>query len=131
MMPKITIALGAALILVAIGFYVGTGMNSWTALIPAIPGALFALFGLLGLANDRLRMHVMHAAAVLAMLGTLSGLGMALRPISMWMAGNEEVNPVPAFEQATMGALCLVYLVFAVRSFMTARRRDTAGHAIP
>ena len=33
---KLSITTGAVLILLGVGFYVGTGMKSWTALIPAL-----------------------------------------------------------------------------------------------
>ena len=39
-MVRLTFGFGIALILLGVGGYVGTGRQSWTALIPAIAGGL-------------------------------------------------------------------------------------------
>ena len=68
--PATTIAIGAALIVLGLGGYVLTGAVSLTALIPAAFGLLLVLAGVLA-RDDRKRMHAMHAAALIAILGFL------------------------------------------------------------
>ena len=67
-MPIVTIVVGVALVALGlVGFY-GTGATHYTALIPAGFGAVFFLLGLVAL-KASLRKHVMHAAAILGLLG--------------------------------------------------------------
>ena len=77
-MPATTIALGAVLIVLGLGGYVLTGAASLTALIPAAFGLLLALAGLLA-RDDRKRMHAIHAAVVIALLGFLGSVRGLLR----------------------------------------------------
>lgn len=119
-MPRLTMLCGVVLIVLGVGGYLFTGAASLTALIPAVFGLLLALLGLLG-RREGLRRHVMHAAAVLALLGgagTVGGLG---RTITLIGGGSVE-RPEASVVQAVMALLCAVYLVFAVRSFIAARR---------
>ena len=69
-MPTTTIALGAALIVLGVASYVLTNGVSVTALIPAAFGLLLTAAGMIA-RNDRLRMHAMHGAVVVALLGFL------------------------------------------------------------
>ena len=62
------IYLFANLIGLGLGGYFGTGMNSWTALIPAFFGIAIALLGALAL-KDAYRMHAMHGAVALCIHG--------------------------------------------------------------
>ena len=100
---------------------------------PLIPGALFLIAGLLGLAPG-LRMHAMHAAAALALLLTLAGLGMGLKG-AMAILSTSEGRPLAVIEQLIMAALSGTYLFFAVQSFIAARKarkaEEAAGGAEP
>jgi hypothetical protein len=118
-MPSTTIALGVALIVLGIGGYVLTGAASLTALIPAAFGLLFVVVGLIA-RNDRMRMHAMHGAVVLALLGFLGSVRGLLRIGDVFHATS--VRPAAIISQSIMALLTLGYIVVAVRSFIQARR---------
>ena len=72
-MARYTITIGALLILLGVGFYVGiaattAGAPSLTALIPAFAGAPILLAGLVAL-QEPLRKHAMHIASVVKRRG--------------------------------------------------------------
>ena len=123
-MPATTIALGAALTVLGLGGYVLTGAASLTALIPAAFGVLLLLAGLLA-RNDRMRMHAMHAAVVLALLGFLGSVRGLLRIGDVFHATS--VRPAAIVAQSIMAVLTLAYVVIAVRSFIQARKARRAA----
>ncbi len=119
-MTQTTKILGIVLIVVGIVGYFASGMASYTALIPAIYGAVFFLLGKLGEAESR-RMVTMHLAqllALLAIVGTFTGI---LDLISL-MGGNQEVNVMAAVVRSLMALLCIGYLGLGIKSFIDARR---------
>ena len=122
-MPFTTLALGAALIVLGFGSYVLTGGVSLTALIPAAFGLLFVVAGALA-RDDRKRMHAMHAAVVIALLGFL-GSFRGLLGLGKVFDGTA-VRPAAIVAQTIMALLTLGYIVVAVRSFIQARRARRA-----
>jgi len=122
--PSTTLALGAALIVLGLGGYVLTGAVSLTALIPAAFGVLFVLAGVLA-RNDRTRMHAMHAAVVIALLGFL-GSFRGLLGLGKVFDGTA-VRPAAIVAQTIMALLTLGYIVIAVRSFIQARKARRAA----
>jgi hypothetical protein len=119
-MPKVTIVFALLLIALGGGLYVGSGMESVTALIPAFFGVVFLILGLVARNPARLKM-AMHIAAVLALLGiggSARGFGPALKSLS----GEAIQRPSAAWGQVSMALLCLVYLVLCIRSFVQVRR---------
>jgi uncharacterized membrane protein len=120
---KITIILGVFLTLLGFGGYFGTDAKSVTALIPAFVGVPFILLGLLA-RNDNLRKHVLHAAA---MLGLIGFIGAAYRPIVKLTSGDAIENWTPITLQAIMAVSCLIFVGLCVKSFIDARRRRTAA----
>ena len=125
LVPATTIALGVALIVLGLAGYSLSGAVSLTALIPAAFGLLFVLAGVLA-RDDRRRMHAMHAAVVLALLGFLGSARGLLRIGDVFHATS--VRPAAIVAQSLMAVLMLVYIVIAVRSFIQARRgRRAAG----
>lgn len=115
-MPRITLGFAAALILVPVLFYFGTGTSSWTPLIPAIFGVLLGVCGLIGL-NPELRKHAMHAAAAVSLLSLLALIGEAF--------GRPGALDAPFSAQALKvicGLLLVAYLAVSIRSFIMARR---------
>jgi hypothetical protein len=122
--PAITLALGAALIVLGVGSYVLTGGVSPTALIPAAFGALLVVAGVLA-RDDRKRMHAMHAAVVIALVGFL-GSARGLLGIGKVLDGTA-VRPAAIVAQTIMALLTLAYVVVAVRSFIQARRARRAA----
>jgi hypothetical protein len=100
--------------------YVTSAAASWTALIPAIVGVPMFLFGYFG-QKENLRRHMMHAAAGLALLGFLGTVSGIPKTVSL-LAGGPLERPQAAVVQAAMAVICLGFLVFAVQSFIAARR---------
>jgi hypothetical protein len=119
-----TIALGAALIVLGLAGYGLTGATSLTALIPAAFGVLLALAGVLA-RNDGMRMHAMHAAVLVALLGFL-GSARGLLGIGKLLDGTA-VRPAAIVSQTIMALLTLAYIVVAVRSFIQARKARRAA----
>jgi hypothetical protein len=120
----ITLALGASLIVLGVAGYVLTGAVSVTALIPAAFGVLFVLAGLLA-RSDRWRMHAMHAAVLVALLGFL-GSARGLLGLGKVFDGTA-VRPAAIVAQTIMALLTLGYIVVAVRSFIQARKARRAA----
>lgn len=119
-MSTLVIAIGALLVALGVYAYTGSVARSPMALIPALFGLVFIVLGLLA-RREAMRKHAMHAAAAFALLGIVGGLG----PLAM---GGSDRFP-PLMMQATNGmmVLCAVLLVFAVGSFVQARRARSAG----
>ena len=122
-MPATTLALGVALIVLGLAGYGLTGAVSLTALIPAAFGVLLAVAGLLA-RGERWRMHAMHAAVLVALLGFL-GSFRGLLGIAKVFDGTA-VRPAAIVSQTIMALLTLAYIVVAVRSFIAARRARRA-----
>ena len=123
-MPSTTIALGAALIVLGVGSYVLTNAVSLTALIPAAFGLVLVATGVIA-QNERLRMHAMHAAVVVALLGFL-GSARGVMGIGKVLDGTA-VRPAAIVAQTIMALLTLAYIVIAVRSFIRARAARRAA----
>ena len=123
-MPATTIALGAALTLLGLGGYFLTGATSLTALIPAAFGVLLVLAGVLA-RDDRWRMHAMHGAVLIALLGFI-GSARGLLGLGKLLDGTA-VRPAAIVSQTIMALLTLAYIVVAVRSFVQARKARRAA----
>jgi len=120
-MAKFSIVFGIILIILGIVSYFGISSESITALIPAFLGIPVLILGFLAL-NEKYLKHAMHAAAVLMLLGfagTVSGLIKFIRMIG----GEVFERPSAIIIQAIMAVICLIFLVFAIKSFIDARRK--------
>jgi fucose 4-O-acetylase-like acetyltransferase len=120
-MAKLTIGFGIILVLLAVIGFVATGSSHPTALIPAILGLLFVLFGALANTTDsKKRMLWMHIAVTVGLLGFLS---MIPADIAVYRLSKGAQYPYPAaiIEKAAMSLLCLLYVLFCIRSFINAR----------
>jgi hypothetical protein len=118
-MPLVSNLCGALLIILGIVGYIhgqSTGHASPTALIPAAFGILFVIFGVVSQMKEGLRKHLMHAAAVLALIGLVAVGGRLLSRLGDLTAS------VAVLSQVAMAVICLIFLVLAVRSFIGARR---------
>lgn len=127
-MSKITIAVGAILIALGAGFYFTSApeSKSMTALIPAFFGLPVLILGLVACCgSEKARKHGAHFAVMLTLIGALGGLGMGIKNIS------NEAKKRAATAQLIMGVICIVHVVFSVRSFIAARkaREAAAGKA--
>jgi hypothetical protein len=125
-----TVFFGVLLIILGVAGYLLTGRASPTALIPAGPGVLFILLGVMA-RNARYRMHAMHAAAGLALLGFVMMIPGGLVPLARWAGGTEPAKPAAVVSRSIMAGLMLVFLVLCVRSFIAARRARVAAAAAP
>jgi hypothetical protein len=120
-MPNTSIIFGSLLIIIGIiGYVYGstTGHASPTALIPAAFGIVLAILGLVSRSNDALRKHLMHAAVLIALLGFIMTAGRLLMKISELSMG------AAALSQISMAVVCLVFVILAVKSFISARRAN-------
>ncbi len=119
-MPKTTVVLSISLILLGLGAYLGTGLTSVTALIPAFFGLPLLILGLLA-RKDHLRKHTMHGAAGLALIGFL-GTVSGLFKVFVLLGGGAVERPSAVVVQALMALLCAIFIALSVRSFVHARR---------
>jgi hypothetical protein len=119
-MPNLTFLVGALLVVLGGWAYTQSASRSPMALIPAVLGLLFVVLAVLA-GREHLRKHAMHGAAALALVGVLAGLG----PVGM--GGTRRFPPVMVYATTAMSVLCAVFLAFAVRSFVAARRARTAA----
>ncbi len=110
---KSTLVFAALLIILGLGAFIFSG--SQTALLPAYPGVLLAALGGLALAFERARKHLMHVAAVVALLG-------ALAPAATLGIRAAQMSPLALTVNMGMLVLCGALLVLMVRSFIAARR---------
>lgn len=115
-MPSTTRLFGILLVALGLVAYIGTGQTSFTALIPAIFGAVFLVLALVARAENA-RKHAMHAAVAIALLGLLATLGRALPAV---VAGNAMRPAVLA--QIAMAIILAIYIWLGVQSFIAARR---------
>lgn len=119
-MAGLTIGIGVILTLLGVIGYFASGGTSVTALIPTAFGVLFIILGLVA-RNQARRKHAMHGAAVLALVGFVATFSGALKAFTL-IAGGSVERPQAVVAQGVMALLCLVFLIFAVRSFIRARR---------
>jgi len=112
-MPKTTLVFAALLIILGVGAFLLSG--SRTALLPAYVGLALAIFGGLALAFEGGRKHLMHVAAVVALLG-------ALAPAAALVIRAAQMSPLALTVNVGMLGLCTWLLVLMVQSFIAARR---------
>jgi hypothetical protein len=114
-MPQLTIVFGAALVLLGLVGYFGTGTPSPTALIPAVFGAVLLGCGLAAF-RDAWRQHAMHVASASGLLGFVgAAVGLIMRA--------NKAGAAALASQALMAALCGVYFGLCLKSFLDARAR--------
>lgn len=128
-MPKVAIVIGALLEMVGVAGFAHSaseGKAAVTALIPSFVGSIFIVLGVISLAQPNLRKHLMHGLAMLALLGTLAGLGRLAMTLS-----KEGVSPIARASQGLLGLLCLITLVLCIKSFRDARKaRELTGGGV-
>ena len=112
-MPKSTLVFAALLIILGVGAFLWSG--SRTALLPAYPGVVLAILGGLALAFEGGRRHLMHVAAVIALLGVLA-------PAATLGIRAAEMSSLALTVNVGMLVLCGGLLALMVRSFVSARR---------
>ncbi|PKL85730.1 MAG: hypothetical protein CVV22_06100 [Ignavibacteriae bacterium HGW-Ignavibacteriae-1] len=120
-MYLLTIGLGAVLVLLGLGSYVGSGAQSVTALIPAFIGLPILILGLIA-RNEGRRKIAIHIAIVLVLLGFIGTVPGVFKLFSH-LGGAEIERLAAVYVQSIMAVLCFIYLIFAVKSFVDARRK--------
>src|SRR5262245_16328012 len=123
-MANLALGYGAAMVLLGLGGYFRTGGRSLTALIPAVIGVLALVCGWLA-RDERLRMHAMHAASCLGLLGFLGPLRVFPEMLTLVMGG-VVTHTAAVVAQAVMMVLSGVFLALCVKSFVDARRGRAA-----
>ena len=117
-MAPLAIVFGLLLGILGAAFYYATDMVSVTALIPTFFGVIFIVLGFLAL-SVKWRRHAMHGAALFGLIGLIVPAFMAVREYGK----GEEMNGKKVAELGLMAALCGVFLVLCIKSFIDARRR--------
>lgn len=120
-MPSAAMFFGLALIVLGALGYLASAAQSWTALIPAMLGFPLVLLGALA-SKASLRKYAMHAAALLTLVGLL-GSARGVPQLAALISGDEVARPAAAVAQSIMAALCLVFVILCVKSFVDARRK--------
>lgn len=128
-MPYTSIVFGMILIVLGLYGYFESPKEepSLTTLIPVPFGAVLAVCGIIA-RNPKLRMHVMHAAAAVGLLGFLLAGGRAAMTLGNVISDDASVHRGPRLV-ALMALVCLVYVGACVWSFISARRRRAASKA--
>jgi hypothetical protein len=117
-MPKPTLVFAVLLIALGLGAFALSG--SRTALLPAWFGVALAVLAGLALVYDGARRHLMHGAAVVALLG-------ALAPAAALAIRAAQMSPLALGVNLGMLALSATLLAMMIRSFILARRSRTSG----
>lgn len=120
-MAKFSIVYGIILIILGLVSYFGISSESITALIPAFLGTPVLILGFLAL-NEKYLKHSMHATAILMLLGFGGTVGGLIKFFRM-LGGEVFERPSAITIQAIMAVLCLIFLIFAIKSFIDARRK--------
>jgi uncharacterized protein involved in response to NO len=90
--------------------------QSPTAFIPTGFGIALVVCGIVAL-KERFRMHAMHAAALLGLIGFAVPAYMVIAAL----ARGHAFESVKHGGQATMAVLCLIFLVLCIKTFIAAR----------
>ena len=120
-MAKFSIVFGIILIILGLVSYFGISSESITALIPTFLGIPVLILGWLAM-NEKYKKHSMHGAAVLVLLGFGGTVGGLIKFFRM-IGGEVFERPSAITIQAIMALLCLIFLIFAIKSFIDARRK--------
>ena len=121
-MPFITILFALDLIITGIVGFVATGKEHFTALIPSFIGTLLLVLGLLAF-NPKLRKHVMHGAAMVAIIGFVATISGGLTDLPKFLSGNMNDLPRPAasISKLITNLIMLHFVVICVISFIEVR----------
>lgn len=122
-MPRLTIALGALLVVLGVGGYLATARSSPTALIPAAFGVVFVLLGWWA-TRPGWRKVAMHIAVLVGALG-IAGTARGAMQLPALLSGETVDRPTAVVVQSVMAGLCLVYVILCIISFIKARRASS------
>ncbi|HSJ01388.1 MAG TPA: hypothetical protein VK956_03000 [Verrucomicrobium sp.] len=117
-MARISLIFGFLLVLLGTVSWGIAGFDATRITAFAFPagfGTILILCGIIGGKFPGANKHVMHVAALIALLGAGGGISMAIK------AASKGETTLKIATQGTLGVLCLVFLVLCVRSFIQAR----------
>ncbi len=127
-MAKLTIAVGVILMVLGVAVFIATGSHAPTALIPAYFGVLLGILGALAnTSHSKRRMLFMHIAVTVGLIGFIFPGWRGGGDLIAQMRGQTVLRPVAMNEELAMAAICLVYVLLCVRSFIAARRQRILG----
>lgn len=115
-MAPIAMTFGALLIVLGGVLFGMAETKSVTALIPAFFGIVLIALGLVARRGDKARMHAMHGAALVGIIGFVFPL---VRALPAALDGN---MTLPVVGQLIMSGLCGVFVILCVKSFIDARK---------
>ena len=121
-MPRITLI--TAQILILIGGFGYIVSQAKTALIPAFLGAFLGIFGMLA-TKEKLRKHAMHGAALIGLL-TIGGTARSVSGVITMLTGGTVERPLAIQLQAVTLVVAVIYMGFAINSFIQARKARNA-----
>jgi hypothetical protein len=118
-MAPLAIVFGALLTLLGpvLYFLSDPAKQSPTAFIPSGFGVALIILGVLA-RNDKFRMHAMHVAALLGLIG----LGVPAFMVGRALVGGAAFEPVKHGGQLTMAVLCGIFVALCVKSFIDVRK---------
>jgi len=123
-LANVTVRIAAILIFLGIVFFVLTGSNAPTSLIPAFFGIVLLVLGFVARTEDsKRRMMVMHIAVTIGLIGFLfPAIRSGKVVLAKYMSGVPIAHLRAVQEEGLMAVICLLYVVLCVRSFIAARR---------
>ena len=120
--PRLTLLVGGALVVEGLGFYEGTGMTSWTSLIPGIFGIPLIAMSIMATRQPERAHFWMHIAVVFGLLTFLGGL-MGVKGL---VSNDLSASTVAQLLMIVIGG---VYTFACIRSFTYARKAREAAAA--
>ena len=118
-MAKVTLVFAVLLIVLGLGFYLGTGSKAPTALIPTWFGLALGVFGALAISpSERRRKLFMHINVTIGLLGFLGAAGRVIYALT----SGHTPDQIAITAQLLMAGLLFIYIILCVRSFIAARR---------
>ena len=124
-MPAITILFGVLLNVVGLIGFFATGAAHPTALIPCALGIVLLICGLLA-RNEKIRMHVMHVAVLIGLLGFGATVTSFAKFGSVVQNGSTNHGGAAIAKMAT-GFLCGLFVLRCIQSFIDARTAKKQG----
>jgi len=123
-MPAFTIIFGIALMTIGIGTYIGSGEGAdfWAFFLQMLLGLLAIGLGVGSIIKKPMKMHLMHAAVVLSLLGVV----VPIIRFSSYLLEMERAQQMQLLRALLTALFSGAYIYVAVQSFRAARRSRKA-----
>ena len=119
-MHRWTILFGLLLVAIGLGGYYFADAKQPMALIPAVLGIAMFVCGVVA-AQGAMRMLAMHVAALIGMIGFVGPMVTIFNDIT------NTANTAEVLAKGLTSALCLMFVMMCINSFLEARRARKAG----